>query len=142
MAYAGVYAEVLQCQQEGEAGSESLYELAKDYLLGLAEAQYPGSFALQGLYALLRELGYGLQIDLPAAPETSRPMPGNSLADSPARVPSMLHVDLAQCRLHGDHAQYGPNDFPHHERHARPPSATPAGTMSAMKQFPPATAPH
>jgi DNA repair protein RecO (recombination protein O) len=111
MAYAGVFAEILQCQQEGDAGSESLYGLAKEYLLGLAEAKYPGSFAIQGLYALLGELGYGLQIDLRAANQIPMIAPGNSPKDPPSSPSSALHIDLAECRLHAGHMPYGPNDF-------------------------------
>jgi hypothetical protein len=46
-----------------------MFELGRDFFLGLARAPHPGSFALQGYFALLADLGYAPHLELGAGAE-------------------------------------------------------------------------
>lgn len=60
MAYAGLFAEVLTHSHENDPHGEELFELTQRFFSGLSEAEYVGSFALRGYFALLSALGFGM----------------------------------------------------------------------------------
>ena len=68
IAHAGLVAEVLTHSHENDPHAAELFDLARDFFLGLREATYPGSFALRGCFALLATLGFALEPP-PATPD-------------------------------------------------------------------------
>lgn len=118
MAYAGVYAEVLAQARENDPHSDELFQLARYFLLGLAAAPHPGSFAVHGYFALLAALGYAPGLEMPGQPPPSPIAPAaidepGALAQQTTRAaPKVFHVNLLQGVLRpvpehtgrGDHA--------------------------------------
>lgn len=114
MAYAGIYAEVLAQTEENDPHSAELFDLARYFLLGLAAAPHPGSFAVYGYFSLLAALGYAPSLEMvPTGKASTAPAGIQGLgpigeAKTKSRV---LHINVAQGVLRPSLSHSGPGDF-------------------------------
>lgn len=126
MGYAGIYAEVLTQTEENDPHSAELFDLARYFLLGLAAAPHPGSFAVHGFFLLLAALGYAPSLEKVGA-ENSNGAPANRQESEPSRVARtknrVYHINVAQGVLRPSLSHSGPGDF-----------SLPSEALSALQQ--------
>jgi recombinational DNA repair protein (RecF pathway) len=103
-AYAGFFAEILSSTHENDPHGADLFALARAFFTGLAAAPHPGSFALQGFFALLAALGYAPHLGAPVGTGGGDIRPG-------AQSRRVYRLNLIEGTLRAPHSPPAPKDF-------------------------------
>ncbi|MFP4380213.1 MAG: DNA repair protein RecO [Candidatus Sumerlaeia bacterium] len=103
VAYAGLFAEILNNTEENDPHSVELFDLAGEFFSGLEKSDTPGSYALASLYYLLAMLGYAPDMSARIRPQIHDE--GQAGSFSPHRQNASYSLDIVNGILSTDSSQ-------------------------------------